>query len=310
MPDGTVVFEEANENKLSAVIQINDCRTFQYHRTNGLTAIRMRENSTSPWGGFITVPEGQLSFVDLLNAAYIKTVTKGEIDLYTGIVYMPPTGDGNILVNSIINLVGSTIFPLALSLLFPVFLYATVLEKEERLIQMMKMNGMSMRNYWLVTFLFNLFLSFLTNLIFYLFGYFVVRNSFFRETPFPIMLVVLFGWMLAQIGMATFFQTFLSNSRSANIIGYLLSIWTSLIGASLNVGVYQFPNELPYGMRMYAPFGFARIFYIMLIKCSTNECLNSFSVIPSEMKEEIAYLYICFVVFQLLGMYLHEVIPQ
>lgn len=180
MPDGTVIFEEANENKLSAVIQINDCRTFQYHRTNGLTAIRMRENNTSPWQGFITVPEGQLSFVDLLNAAYIKTVTNGEIDLYTGIVYMPPTGDGNILVNSIINLVGATIFPLALSLLFPVFLYAIVLEKEERLIQMMKMNGMSMKNYWLVSFLFNLFLSLLTNAIFYLFGYFVVRNSFFR----------------------------------------------------------------------------------------------------------------------------------
>lgn len=42
MPDGTVVFEEANANRLSAVIQINDCRTFQYHRYNGLTAIQMR----------------------------------------------------------------------------------------------------------------------------------------------------------------------------------------------------------------------------------------------------------------------------
>lgn len=175
---------------------------------------------------------------------------------------------------------------------------------------MMKMNGMSMKNYWLVTFLFNLFLSLLTNTIFYLFGYFVVDNSFFRETPFLIMFVVLFGWMLAQIGMATFFQTFISNSRSANIIGYLLSIWTSLIATSLNVGVYQFPIELPYWLRIYAPFSFGRIFYIMLIKCSTNECLNSFSVLPDEMKHEIAYLYICFFVFQLIGMYLHEVIPQ
>jgi len=42
LPDGTVSFIEANANTLSAVIQINDCRTFQYHRFNGLTAIKMR----------------------------------------------------------------------------------------------------------------------------------------------------------------------------------------------------------------------------------------------------------------------------
>lgn len=106
----------------------------------------------------------------------------------------------------------------------------------------MKMNGMSMKNYWLVSFIFNLILSLLTNTIFYLFGFFLVKNSFFTDTPFIIMFVVLLGWILAQIGMATLFQTVLSNSRSANIIGYLLSIWTSLIAASLNVGVYQYPT--------------------------------------------------------------------
>lgn len=132
------------------------------------------------------------------------------------------------------------------------------------------MNGMSMKNYWLVSFIFNLILSLLTNTIFYLFGFFLVKNSFFTETPFLIMFTVLFGWILAQIGMATLFQTVLSNSRSANIIGYLLSIWTSLIAASLNVGVYQYPTEIPYGLRMYAPFGFTRIFYLMLTKCSGN----------------------------------------
>jgi hypothetical protein len=128
MPDGTIVFEEANYQRLSAIIQINDCRTFQYHRSNGITAIRMRQNLTTNMSTFITVPEGQLSFVDLINGAYINKLTNGRVSLYTGIVYMPPIGDSsNILINSIINLVGSTIFPLALSLLFPVFLYAIVL---------------------------------------------------------------------------------------------------------------------------------------------------------------------------------------
>lgn len=107
---------------------------------------------------------------------------------------------------------------------------------------MMKMNGMSMTYYWLVTFIFNLILSLFTGIIFYMFGYFLLKNAIFTQTPFTLMFVILFGWMLAQIGLSVFFQTFLSNSRTANIIGYLLSVWTSMIGAGLNVGVFQLPT--------------------------------------------------------------------
>ena len=36
-------------------------------------------------------------------------------------------------------------------------------------------------------------------------------------------------------------QVFLSSSRAANIIGYLVSIWTNLIGATLSVALFQYP---------------------------------------------------------------------
>lgn len=71
----------------------------------------------------------------------------------------------------LINTVATIIFPLSLSLLLPVFLYLTVLEKEEKLIQMMRMNGMSMLNYWAINFLYNFAISVLTNFVFYLYGY-------------------------------------------------------------------------------------------------------------------------------------------
>ena len=106
----------------------------------------------------------------------------------------------------------------------------------------MRMNGMKMRYYWLVNFLFNLMLSCITATIFYLFGRFVLKNSFFIDTSLALQFLTLFGWMLAQIGMATLFQTFISHSNSASIIGYLLSIWTAMIAASLNVGLYQYPQ--------------------------------------------------------------------
>jgi len=107
---------------------------------------------------------------------------------------------------------------------------------------MMKMNGLKIRNYWLTFFIFNLMLCVITNLIFYLVGTFVLGTPFFTKTSKLLLVIVSLGWSLAQIGMAAFFQTFLNKSRSANIIGYLFSIWTTMIGATLNLGSYQFPS--------------------------------------------------------------------
>lgn len=107
---------------------------------------------------------------------------------------------------------------------------------------MMKMNGMKISSYWFVYFIFNLVLGILTNAIFVIFGIVFTRMRFFLETDPLLLIVTLLGWTLAQIGLAVFFQTFLNKSRSANIIGYLISIWTSMIGSTLCIGVYQYPN--------------------------------------------------------------------
>jgi hypothetical protein len=123
-----------------------------------------------------------------------------------------------------------------------VFLYLIVLEKEEKLIQMMRMNGLKMRNYWLTYFIFNFCISVITNLVFFLFGYFFLKNAIFSQTGKDVLFILLLGWILAQIGMSTFFQVFLASSRAANIIGYLISIWTNLIGATLSIALYQYPR--------------------------------------------------------------------
>lgn len=133
---------------------------------------------------------------------------------------------------------------------------------------MMKMNGMKISSYWFVYFIFNLLLGLITNLIFFLFGYFLLESRFFIQTDFGLLFFTLLGWILAQIGLAVFFQTFLSTARSANIIGYLISIWTCMIGSTLNIGVYQFPSPYPIGLRIFSPFGFVRILYLMLTTCS------------------------------------------
>jgi len=94
----------------------------------------------------------------------------------------------------------------------------------------------------------------------------------------PILLIlVAVGWIVAQLGLAAFLQTLLDKARSANIIGYIFAIWTMMIGSTLNIGVYQVPNEFPGWIQAIPPFAFNRLFYLMLINCSDSDCYNTIS---------------------------------
>ena len=283
-------------------------RDLEMHRANGLSKLNFFRNVTNK-NVQVEIKEYN-TYAGLLEATHMLTAAFINASMTAGYLTMPEVEGGVTFVDTIISFIAVLIFPIALSLLFPVFLYSVVLEKEEKLIQMMKMNGMKISSYWIVYFVFNLILSFFTNLIFYILGYFLTNMRFFVETDGKLMFVVLLGWSLSQIGMAVFFQTFLNKSRSANIIGYLISIWTSIIGSTLSIGVYQYPLQMPYGLRMFAPFGFVRILYTMLTACSEGRCFGNVGNITEEMTDCIIYLYLNFIFFFVLGTYLFEIVPQ
>jgi len=77
---------------------------------------------------------------------------------------------------------GATFFPLALSLLLPIFMYSIVYEKEEKLIQFMKMNGLSMWKYWASNFIFDFMIYTIMVIIFFIFGIYFTTISYFYET--------------------------------------------------------------------------------------------------------------------------------
>jgi hypothetical protein len=94
----------------------------------------------------------------------------------------------------------------------PVFLYSIVLEKEQRLIETMKINGMKMHNYWFSNFVFNLFFYCLTAISFLFFGAQIFNFEFFKETNLILLILILFGWGLAQIAMSFVVSVFMSKA--------------------------------------------------------------------------------------------------
>lgn len=193
----------------------------------------------------------------------------------SGFIFTRDLSSSKGFIDNIINTISALIFPIALSLLFPVMLYGLVLEKEERLLQMMKMNGMKISNYWLVYFIFNFILCTITNIVFFFLGAFALKTEFFLSTSPGLLILVAVGWSFSQIGLAAFFQTFLSKARSANIIGYVIAIWTMMISSTLSVGVYQTPSQFPGWLQALPPCAFNRLFYLMLSNCSDADCYNT-----------------------------------
>lgn len=132
------------------------------------------------------VPNGQLQLFDMLSQSYLRVVNNST-RILTGIQAMPPTQDESTIILAIINLVGGSLYPFALSILLPVYMFTLVLEKEERLREMMKMNGMQMKYYWMINYTFFVLLYLVAVSLFYLFGLKVLDISFFKNTGFGVM---------------------------------------------------------------------------------------------------------------------------
>jgi hypothetical protein len=76
----------------------------------------------------------------------------------SGVQYYPFTPNFDKELDRGVSLLGVLVFPVCMCMCLPVFLYYIVLEKETRLVETMKINGMRMKNYWIVNFIFNFIL--------------------------------------------------------------------------------------------------------------------------------------------------------
>jgi hypothetical protein len=94
------------------------------------------------------------------------------------------------------------------------------------------------------------------------------------------------------------------------VVGYILALWTAILGTGLNFTLFDFPTKMPMLLVFYPAFNITRILYYLCISCGYKGCVASMSEIPDEIGWCVAMLYISAAVFTILGIYLYEVIPQ
>lgn len=197
----------------------------------------------------------------------------------------------------------------------PAFLYTIVLEKESRLLENMKINGLQMVNYWIVGFVFNLGYQMLIIISYLIFGKFCSGISFFTDTNFGVIFLTYSAWGMCSVSIAFFLSCFLNKANSAVMIGYVFSIILVLGSSTVCTcgGIYHYPYEhKPRIMRRYYVVPhliYARIFFILTEECGWKQCLSKWNQIPEEILELILVLYVEAIVIFVLSIYLNEVVP-
>lgn len=214
IPDGAYLIKASNKNELTYRLSVNDNRYSLYHRNNGVSKIN----------NIITVSTGALYMADILNKAYIRKFLP-DLFIVSAVQIMPFTSNTSDILKNLINFLGSILYPVSISLLMPMFMYTIVLEKEFRLIEIMKINGLKMSYYWTSLFLQNFIIYSITILLFVAFGNFIFKFFPLNQTSFFLQVIIYFGWGVSQNGLAFFYQAFISNSKTSTSKYFIYKIY-------------------------------------------------------------------------------------
>ena len=312
VPDGAITIKKLDFKNFEYKMQINDLRLTFYHRANGVTLFYIY-NSVNGAQKFESYPSsliGMMWALGLYNRAYINKLYP-NLTIISGLQLMPIRLDDNENnIQRVINIVGTLFYPISVSLLMPLFMYNIVIEKERQLIEIMKINGLKIRNYWISYFIFNYIIYAITMICFIIFGTYVFGLNLFRETSPLLIFLTLVIWGFCQISLAFFFQAFLSNGRTTSIIGYMIALWIIIICTCLNLAMFVIPKEAPYILNIFPSFGVSRIFYYMATYCGYETCIDDFSKVNSEVRYALVYMLIGGFIFLFFGVYLYEVLPK
>jgi hypothetical protein len=98
--------------------------------------------------------EAILTLSDRMNNAYISQIFN-ETFVLSGQQFMPFSTGLKKETQKLMNYAGFILYPILLSMNLPVFLYNIVFEKEQKLLENMKINGLRMSNYYIVNAFYN-----------------------------------------------------------------------------------------------------------------------------------------------------------
>lgn len=194
------------------------------------------------------------------------------------------------LIEAALSIVTIDMFPCALCLGFPLMLFVLVMEKEEKIKDLLDINGLVTSSYWVAFYVYNFIVLSFVAILFLGVAKFTIKIEYFEKSNILLIFWFLSIWNLAQISFALFTSTFIKTSSMATLAGYTISIFLILFLCMFSQFIFPSPAELPLVMYLIPQTPFVRFFYLTISRCVSDECLDSFDRIFGE--KELRFVFI------------------
>eukprot|EP01116_Phalansterium_solitarium_P003056 TRINITY_DN1353_c0_g1_i1.p1 TRINITY_DN1353_c0_g1~~TRINITY_DN1353_c0_g1_i1.p1 ORF type:complete len:911 (+),score=324.01 TRINITY_DN1353_c0_g1_i1:92-2824(+) len=231
------------------------------------------------------------------------TIDSGSIDMYAPWNSFSP--------QALAAFIGCWLLPIAFSFLSPVYIYTLVYEKQQRLLEMMRIMGLTMVSYWFINYMFFYALYVAVIVMIIIIGY-ACEVAFFSETGVIVWLLLLFFWGHAQIALSFLMSTWFNKHRPATIIPFFMVFVLS--GGAMAINMFVFGDNRAPGIYMIYPmFAFIRGVYLISAGVFNNPphpLVTASLTADSEMAAVYGWLIGETVVYLLLAAYLDQVLPR
>ena len=187
---------------------------------------------------------------------------------------------------------------------FPLLLYSLVLEKEEKILTLLKINGLDVKQYWISIYGFYMCLFTVTTTIFSILGWLFIDSTFFTKIPKDIITLFFLGWNLSQTSFGIFLSLIINESVYANMIGYITSVLMTLAFSGISFSIFPAPSTMPWYFFLIPHAAYIRFFYSATYDCVSGKCPKGlFGVLDmrEETKRAFYSLYISAAFYALLS---------
>ena len=306
IPDGAMTINIINSTYFDYQVQIRDYMVSDYHRGSGVTLFYILNDNTKGYEIFPSAITGIMWEIGIMNKAYIHEIFP-NITVVSGLQILPISPEDNeVNVIKIVGIVTSGLYPISISLLIPFFMHSIVKDKEKKIIQLLKINGVKMRYYWISNFIIHYIIYLIMAILYIVFEIFIFQLNLLGKTSFLLIILTFLGWGIGQIGLSYFFQAFISKERTSTVISLSIIFFISFFTFCFNMALYVIPREAPKILNIFPTFALYRIFHYITFSCGFHSCISNFGQVNTEIRWSLFFLYLGGIIFIILGILLDD----
>eukprot|EP01112_Ceratiomyxa_fruticulosa_P002105 TRINITY_DN1223_c0_g1_i2.p1 TRINITY_DN1223_c0_g1~~TRINITY_DN1223_c0_g1_i2.p1 ORF type:complete len:847 (-),score=170.51 TRINITY_DN1223_c0_g1_i2:138-2678(-) len=256
--------------------------------------------------------EGVPAYINLIDNALFRSLTEDENATITTRLKEFPV-QGGTKKNDVIQGQENFWYLFMLSFSMIIFVQNIVYEKEHRLREAMKMAGLKMSVYWLVTYLFDLLLFIMIALVLVIFGN-ILRFRFFTQTDASVYIVLFLLFGLSSISLSFLFSSLLSKDQTSSIVAFIYVMFISLTANIMNnsfLGNPQTPWAAYVVTAIVPHFAFHRAVSFISNNYADNQGFFTWENVKNHDQLPLLYGFLAMtaVAFLLIHQYLEAVIP-